>query len=96
MINLAGLEAALFPTNTVISALATPDRMPATYSRVREFLHEGGAGAFGNALLTSYQENFETISAQFPEFDLVYHMKPGTLPLPVLEEVINIWSASNG
>jgi len=95
MINLAGLEAALFPTNTVISALATPDRMPATYSRVREFLHEGGARAFGNALNEIYHTHFESISSQFPHFELVITDDSTSLPLPVLQEIINIWGGGN-
>jgi len=103
VIGLAGLRSIGFSQGEVeeiwISSEAlgsiNSERNHPDYREVSVFIIEGGAGNFENALLTTYQENFEAINAQFPNIGLVYAMTPETLPLSVLHEVIALWEAEN-
>jgi hypothetical protein len=96
MIRLAGLEAIGFEPGEALAALGEQSNWPEEYERILEFLYDGEAGAFQNMLLGIFQDNFNTISTQFPDSNLVYSTIPSYLPLPVLEEVLNIWRAQSG
>jgi hypothetical protein len=65
------------------------------YNEASTFIFEGGVGAFSNALLAVYQENFEVIRTQFLEYELVYAKVPSSLPASVIREVIRIFEEEN-
>ena len=71
------------------------DRNHPDYWEVSTFIIEGGARDFGNALNRIYHANFETISTQFPQFELIVHDDSTSLPLPVVEELIRLYETEN-
>jgi len=92
MINLAGLGLSELEATAVLADTSNSER-----ETVAAFVApQGGWHGFANELLGVYQENFEAITAQFPSLNLEYTTRPDNLPLPVLQEIINMHGGGNG
>jgi len=103
IIGLAGLRSIGFSREEVeeiwtssenVHARNSPNNHP-EFKTVHDFIIEGGARDFGNALNRVYYANFETISIQFPQFELVISDDSTSLPLSVVKELIDLYEAEN-